>query len=70
MNLENLGLCSENLDPSRIRQLDLHTSNQIAAGEVNFSNQIEVVIYIRILYLIVDISYGLFGFLMKNKTSK
>ena len=34
MNLENLGLCSENLDPSRIRQLDSHTSNQIAAGEV------------------------------------
>ncbi len=42
----------------------------LSNGEVNFSNQIEVVIYIRILYLIVDISYGLFGFLMKNKTSK
>ena len=34
MNLENLGLSSENLEPSRIRQLDQHTSNQIAAGEV------------------------------------
>ena len=34
MNLENLGLSSENLKPSRIRQLDQHTSNQIAAGEV------------------------------------
>ena len=34
MNLENLGLSSENSDPCRIRQLDLHTSNQIAAGEV------------------------------------
>ena len=34
MNLENLGVSSENLEPSRIRQLDQHTSNQIAAGEV------------------------------------
>ncbi len=34
MNLENIGLSSKNLDPSRIRQLDLNTSNQIAAGEV------------------------------------
>ena len=34
MNLENLGLSSKNLQPSRIRQLDMHTSNQIAAGEV------------------------------------
>ena len=34
MNLENLGLSSKNLQPSRIRQLDIHTSNQIAAGEV------------------------------------
>ena len=34
MNLENIGLSSKNLEPSRIRQLDLHTSNQIAAGEV------------------------------------
>ena len=34
MNLENLGLSSEKLQPSRIRQLDIHTSNQIAAGEV------------------------------------
>ena len=34
MNLENLGLSPKNLQPSRIRQLDMHTSNQIAAGEV------------------------------------
>ena len=34
MNLENLGLSSKNFQPSRIRQLDIHTSNQIAAGEV------------------------------------
>ncbi len=34
MNLENIGLSSKNLQPSRIRQLDMHTSNQIAAGEV------------------------------------
>ena len=34
MNLENIGLSSENLEQNRIRQLDLHTSNQIAAGEV------------------------------------
>ena len=34
MNLENLGLSSKNLQSSRIRQLDIHTSNQIAAGEV------------------------------------
>ncbi len=34
MNLENLGLSSKSLQPSRIRQLDIHTSNQIAAGEV------------------------------------
>ena len=34
MNLEKLGLSSKNLQPSRIRQLDIHTSNQIAAGEV------------------------------------
>ena len=34
MNLENLGLSSKNLQPSRIRQLDINTSNQIAAGEV------------------------------------
>ncbi len=34
MNLENFGLSSKNLQPSRIRQLDIHTSNQIAAGEV------------------------------------
>ena len=34
MNLENIGLSSKNLQPSRIRQLDIHTSNQIAAGEV------------------------------------
>ena len=34
MNLENLGLSPENLEKNRIRQLDLHTSNQIAAGEV------------------------------------
>ena len=34
MNLENLGLSSKNLQSSRIRQLDINTSNQIAAGEV------------------------------------
>ena len=34
MNLENFGLSSRNLQPSRIRQLDINTSNQIAAGEV------------------------------------
>ena len=34
MNLENLGLSLKNLEPIRIRQLDLNTSNQIAAGEV------------------------------------
>ena len=34
MNLENFGLSPKNLQPSRIRQLDMHTSNQIAAGEV------------------------------------
>ena len=34
MNLENIGLSSENLEKNRIRQLDLITSNQIAAGEV------------------------------------
>ena len=34
MNLENIVLSSKNLEPNRIRQLDLHTSNQIAAGEV------------------------------------
>ena len=34
MSLENFGLSSENLEPSRIRQLDQYTSNQIAAGEV------------------------------------
>ncbi len=34
MNLENLGLSSKSLQPTRIRQLDIHTSNQIAAGEV------------------------------------
>ena len=34
MNRENLRLSSNNLQPSRIRQLDMHTSNQIAAGEV------------------------------------
>ena len=34
MNLENIGLSSKNLQPSRIKQLDMHTSNQIAAGEV------------------------------------
>ena len=34
MNLENVGLSPKNLQPSRIRQLDMHTSNQIAAGEV------------------------------------
>ncbi len=33
MNLENLGLSSQNLNPSRIKQLDTYTSNQIAAGE-------------------------------------
>ena len=42
----------------------------LSNGEVNLSNQLEVIIYIRILYLIVDISYGLFGFLMKNRISK
>ena len=34
MNLENIGVSSENLEKNRIRQLDLITSNQIAAGEV------------------------------------
>ena len=34
MNLENIGVSSENFEKNRIRQLDLHTSNQIAAGEV------------------------------------
>ena len=34
MNLEHIGLSSKNLQVSRIRQLDIHTSNQIAAGEV------------------------------------
>ncbi len=34
MNLENLRVSSKNLQPSRIRQLDMLTSNQIAAGEV------------------------------------
>ena len=34
MNLENLKLSSKNLQASRIRQLDINTSNQIAAGEV------------------------------------
>ena len=34
MNLETLGLSSKNLQSSRIRQLDINTSNQIAAGEV------------------------------------
>ena len=34
MNLENVGVSLENLEPIRIRQLDLNTSNQIAAGEV------------------------------------
>ena len=34
MNLENIGVPSENFEKNRIRQLDLHTSNQIAAGEV------------------------------------
>ena len=42
----------------------------LSNGEVNLSNQLEVIIYIRILYLIVDISYGLFGLLMKNRISK
>ena len=34
MNVENIVLSAKNLEPDRIRQLDLHTSNQIAAGEV------------------------------------
>ena len=34
MSLENLAVSSENFEKNRIRQLDLHTSNQIAAGEV------------------------------------
>ena len=34
MSLESLGLSSKDLEPCRIRQLDLQTSNQIAAGEV------------------------------------
>ena len=34
MNLENIGVSSANFEKNRIRQLDLHTSNQIAAGEV------------------------------------
>ena len=34
MNLENVGVSLENLEPIRIRQLDSNTSNQIAAGEV------------------------------------
>ena len=34
MNLENLGVSSANIEKNRIRQLDIHTSNQIAAGEV------------------------------------
>ena len=42
----------------------------LSNGDVNLSNQLEVIIYIRILYLIVDISYGLFGLLMKNRISK
>ena len=34
MNLENLGISSQNLNPSGIKQLDTYTSNQIAAGEL------------------------------------
>ena len=34
MNLENIEASTQNFGKNRIRQLDLHTSNQIAAGEV------------------------------------
>ena len=35
----------------------------------NFSDQIEALIYIRLLYLITDILFGITGFIYKNKAS-
>tara|TARA_B100000131_G_scaffold218016_1_gene209527 strand:- start:174 stop:1043 length:870 start_codon:yes stop_codon:yes gene_type:complete len=35
----------------------------------NFSQQLDALIYIRVLYLIVDTLFGLIGFIYKNKSS-
>tara|TARA_B100000686_G_C16723229_1_gene936218 strand:+ start:759 stop:1622 length:864 start_codon:yes stop_codon:yes gene_type:complete len=40
----------------------------LSNASFNFSEQLDALIYIRLLYLIVDVFFGLIGFIYKNKS--